>query len=275
LLVVIAIIAILAAMLLPALSSAKLRATGAACLNNQKQLILGFIMYAEDNNSEMLYTMPQTGQIGNPAGGFWPGPHDANGKFVDEFHNRMTTEYAQQTIENGIKMGALYNYVNATGAYQCPGDLRTKRLTPGDGWSYGSYSKANGMNGGGWQGDAQPPYVKTSSLHLPSDSMVFIEEADPRDFNKGTWVIDVLPSPAWVDPFAIFHGKSSSFSFADGHAELHKWLDPEVIRSAKESAEGTDRFRWATGNYMVNPDFQWVYYRYQHQKFAPLVGRGR
>ena len=56
LLVVIAIIAILAGMLLPALGRAKLKATGAACIGNQKQLILGFIMYADDNDDNMLYT---------------------------------------------------------------------------------------------------------------------------------------------------------------------------------------------------------------------------
>ncbi|HVR34487.1 MAG TPA: prepilin-type N-terminal cleavage/methylation domain-containing protein [Methylomirabilota bacterium] len=282
LLVVIAIIAILAAMLLPALSHAKLKATGAACLNNQKQLILGFIMYAEDNNSEMIYTMPQAGQIGNPAGGFWPGPHSANGNFLD-LNTRMTTEDAQIAVENGIKLGALYDYINATAAYHCPGDTRTKRLTPGNGWAYDSYSKANGMNGSGWQGSGtggstagpQPPYVKLTSLPLPSDSMVFIEEADPRSYNRGTWVMDVPPSPGWVDPFAIFHGKSSSFSFADGHAELHKWIESTTIKAATDSANGINSFYWSGGNIFVNADFQWVYYRYQHQKFAPLSGRGR
>src|SRR5205814_3364830 len=55
LLVVIAIIAILAALVLPALAKAKLKATQAVCLSNQKQLILGFIMYAQDNDDRMIY----------------------------------------------------------------------------------------------------------------------------------------------------------------------------------------------------------------------------
>src|SRR5207248_4164094 len=106
LLVVIAIIAILAGLLLPALARAKLKATQAACLSNQKQLILGFVMYAEDNDDRMIYTMPEPGQIGNPAGGFWPGPYTDAGVFKEVSSGMSKTE-AQRNEENGIRKGAL------------------------------------------------------------------------------------------------------------------------------------------------------------------------
>ena len=70
----------------------------------------------------------------------------------------MNSSTAQSTVENGFKKGALYPFVNSPGSYHCPGDLRTKRLKPGKGWAYDSYSKANGMNGyADWQGGAQTP----------------------------------------------------------------------------------------------------------------------
>jgi prepilin-type processing-associated H-X9-DG protein len=271
--VVIAIIAILAGMLLPALGRAKLKATNAACLNNQKQLLLGSLVYADDNNDRIIYTVPSPSDPnGNPGGGFWPGPHNDSGRYQD-LSASMTKATAERYVENGIKKGALFAYVNSPGTYHCPGDLRSKRLLPGRGYAWDSYSKANGMNGGEWQGStttgSQPTYEKLSTVDSPAEAMMYLEEADPRGNNKGTWVIDVKPSPGWVDPFAIFHGNVSTISFADGHAESHTWRDAGVIKAARDSSAGKDSFYWAGGN-SKNPDFQWIYQRYKHRKWTPL-----
>jgi prepilin-type N-terminal cleavage/methylation domain-containing protein len=272
LLVVIAIIAILAGLLLPALSRAKLKATNAACLNNLKQLLLGFVLYADDNGDRMIYTEPVGSQIGNPGGGFWPGPHNDRGLYED-ITTRHSRDTAQRYVENGVRTGALFRYVAAAGSYHCPGDLRTKNLAPGRGWAYDSYSKANGMNGSSWQGSAttgsQPVFEKLATVDTPTEAIAFLEEADPRGNNKGTWVIDVKPAPGWVDPFAVFHGKVSTIGFLDSHAETHSWRDGQVIQAATASGQGKERFYWPGGN-ARNPDFQWVYQRYKHRKWTPL-----
>jgi prepilin-type N-terminal cleavage/methylation domain-containing protein/prepilin-type processing-associated H-X9-DG protein len=260
LLVVIAIIAILASMLLPALAKAKMKATGAACLNNQKQLILGWTMYADDNNDTMLATRLSPG-VELYAGGWWLGPRP-------DIAAGISTEVARQRVYNGLSNSPLGKYVPAYDTVHCPGDLRTKRLKPGRGWAYDSYSKSDTMNGGLWTDRGVRAFTKTTQVDLPAQSMVFLEEADPRNYNLGTWVIDVQP-PGWVDPFAIFHGDVSTLSFADGHAELHKWLEPTTVKAARDSANGISSFNWSGGNGR-NRDFRWVWDRFRHAGWKEL-----
>jgi prepilin-type N-terminal cleavage/methylation domain-containing protein len=269
LLVVIAIIAILASMLLPSLSRAKLKGTYAACLSNTKQLILAYQMYANDNADKLMPTSyrGEDGQTELYAGGYWRGP-------TPDITAGITEQEAMKRVTDGLRKSPIFKYCSAIGAYHCPGDLRTKRLRPGRGWAYDSYSKAAGISGGPldppvtgrvWQ---IRPFFKYSTIDQPTLAMVFIEEADPRSYNNGTWVINITP-PGWVDPFAIFHGNFSTFALADGHSEGHKWRDAATIKAATDSANGKESFYWTGGN-AKNVDFQWVWQRYRHQEWKPL-----
>lgn len=262
LLVVIAIIAILASMILPALGKAKLKATGILCLNNEKQLMLGHSMYSTDNSDRLLGTAPPEMQYSLPGGGYWCGP--TNGGIV----GGISVQTALDRAYLGMSNSPLTKYVPNYQTHQCPSDMRTRYRKPGNGWAFGSYSKMDGMNGTGWPGTY--PFKTVASIPQPSESGVFLEEADSRGYNEGTWVLNTVEAGVgWVDTFAIFHGNWSSFAFADGHVEGHAWKDPKVIQAAKNNANGTDSFYWAGGN-ASNPDFRWTYNHYRHLRFSPL-----
>jgi prepilin-type N-terminal cleavage/methylation domain-containing protein/prepilin-type processing-associated H-X9-DG protein len=263
LLVVIAIIAILAGMLLPALAKAKLKGTQAVCLNNHKQLALGFNMYATDHDDNMMGTLARasSAQWGvmprdYTIGGFWVGPQPA-------ITANLSETVAMERVARGMSNAPLMKYVGSLNSYHCPGDLRTKFRRRGAGWAFVSYSKIDGMMGGMWN---TSPYKKISAIDIPSSGAVFTEEADPRNENLGTWVMD---RTGWVDPFAVFHGNTSTFSYADGHADSRTWRDRNTVKAAKDSANGVSSFYWAGGG-KGNRDFEWMWDRYRHLEWRPL-----
>jgi prepilin-type N-terminal cleavage/methylation domain-containing protein/prepilin-type processing-associated H-X9-DG protein len=253
LLVVIAIIAILAGMLLPALAKAKLKATMASCLSNQKQLVLVWTLYADDNQDKMMPVVD--GPVAYNGGGYYQASDIPAGTSADVAERMTLTQ---------MKASPLARYANNMAVFHCPGDLRYRKLPVGSGWAYGSYSRADGMNGGGWKGEV--PYTKLGQASPADKAMVFIEEADPRGYNNGTWV---LGNTGWVDPFAIFHGTVSTFCFADGHAEHHKWVDAQTIKAATDSANGHSSFYWPGGT-KTNPDYFWAWDHYRFASWTPL-----
>src|SRR5262249_4824641 len=164
-----AIIAILAALLLPALNKGKLKATGAVCLGNQKQLALAFTMYAADNSE----IMPGFDFNGSQmwGGGFWYGP-------VQDITKGTTVEQAISIDTLGLRRGPLWPYDWAPWSYHCPGDMRFKMYKPGESWAFDSYSKADGMNGQMVLIPPSPhsPFIKLTQVKEVSRAMVFAEE---------------------------------------------------------------------------------------------------
>jgi prepilin-type processing-associated H-X9-DG protein len=240
LLVVIAIIAILAALLLPALAAARKRATQSACLSNQKQLALAWVMYADDNSGNVVgfgTTAPTDWRL--EADLVTPGPPA----------NLTGNDAIKWLFQQGYQNGPLCRYASNPDIIHCPGDLRTAIAKH---FCWASYSGVGGFTGGDpsfFVGGATL-ITKQSQLMHASDRFLWVEESGAETKtaygftfgeNPNAWSLypgayNIGPSPfytaSWVDSPAAFHGNNSTFSFADGHAESHRWLSSLVVTFA-------------------------------------------
>jgi len=261
LLAVIAIISIMAALLLPALSKAKEQVTAAACLQNHKQLANAFHMYAQDNSDAIVQMADyRTGADIYPAGGFWGGPKP--GPIWSNAAAAMTATEAGLQNSN-----AFYFYCNNTGVYHCPGDMRVQRTptTNGpNGWAYDSYSRSQNLGGEPYDNywGAGATYTKMSAVRQPGTTFALIEDADWRGYNVGTWVVVWEPNDFhWKKPPSVWHVNVSSVGFADGHAELHKWLDRGIVAAGQGAARGEPESNWVGPG--AGADYFFVFNGYQ------------
>jgi prepilin-type N-terminal cleavage/methylation domain-containing protein/prepilin-type processing-associated H-X9-DG protein len=214
LLVVIAIIAILAAMLLPALSSAKRRANTAFCISGQKQVVMAWMMYADDNNDTLAINQWDHANPARSTAGSW-----------------ITGNANYDTNVTTITSGSIFPYARAVNSYRCTEDKKNILGPSGLGTGiprYRVFSMSCYLNGDAGS-ESQFNYKhrdKRSMLKKPTNIMVFIDE-DDKTLDDGhflyPWSAGAPGGQTWINFPGFRHSNGTVWSFADGHAEYHKW----------------------------------------------------
>ncbi|MDB6067078.1 MAG: xcpT 2 [Pedosphaera sp.] len=230
LLVVIAIIAILAGLLLPALATAKTRAKGITCMSNNRQLSLGWRMYADDNREGLVTSVQDDLTKPGTVAGYYNGrPSWMNGD--------MNNYPDNWDITHDLIKSPLWNYVSKNQLiFKCPADLKTvsangrvyprvRSMSMSQVFDFGAW-----LTAGNWR-----TYGKMSEIVSPTHTFIFVDE-NPGSINDGAFATQCngLPgtgtgAPGLVDVPASYHNKAAGLSFADGHAEMHKWRGKNIL----------------------------------------------
>ena len=274
LLVVIAIIAILAAMLLPVLSKAKAKGQGIVCINNTKQLTLGWIMYQGDNNDHLM----NNGSVVN-----WVAGNMQWNAVVDNTNLSLMIDPSQSLMAA---------YIRSPGSYKCPGDnvdvigqgphCRSVSMNGALGGHsdsvQGAYPFINGIgrNYYGSGATAGAPFtsgaLKVTDLSVPGPANIFVildEQADSICFLNGdaTFAFDPGCQPSaeyWRDLPGSYHNGATSFSFADGHSEIHKWQQVNG-QTVYPVMRNTTSEPWRSPTRSHSSDYEWMQDRMPYQ----------
>jgi prepilin-type N-terminal cleavage/methylation domain-containing protein/prepilin-type processing-associated H-X9-DG protein len=286
LLVVIAIIAILAAILLPVLNRAKERAQAIACASNMSQLTMGFLVYAGDNTGSL---PPNPDYEGYPC---WvAGNMRANGSLDPTAYSGTDTTNSALLVDP--RYSCMADIVKNPAVYKCPADLSTWSTTGTPGQNeqarVRSYSMSQAVgpepngavvdvyNGtqhiaGHWlsANNAAVPgstpwmvFIKDSQIRgmSPSD-LIVLDDEHPDSINDAALAEQMPINPAntvLIDiPGKTHGGDSCGFSFADGHAEIHKWLDPQLIPNIIWQADLDSDLGGQVNNIPKDPDIIWL-----------------
>jgi prepilin-type N-terminal cleavage/methylation domain-containing protein/prepilin-type processing-associated H-X9-DG protein len=220
LLVVIAIIAILAALLLPALAKARSKASGIACVNNTRQLVFAWLMYAEENGEKLAQNTELGHLVTNPND-----PSALNGGPNCSWALGSMEQNTARTNDLFLKNGLIFPFTKSVGIYHCPADNNPGSRPPAN-----RSMSMNTLLGppAGLSFETAKQMKKSTAMKRPSMIWVTIDE-NPNTINDGSFRVPIS-SATWVDFPASYHNNAGGLSFADGHSEIRKWRDSAILK---------------------------------------------
>ena len=255
LLVVIAIIAMLAALLLPALASAKAKALAIQCMNGQRQLALAWRMYVGDNYGVLPYATENFNKPETRAATWVTGKMDQNPANRSNWDDRQ--DFPQSPL-------AVYG-ADVAKLWKCPSDQSTINVSGVT--KPRIRSRAMNLYLGGYGGLRSSGmnncrvYLKDTDMTDPTPTMLMVL-ADVREdsIDWGNFGVNMTGySPgngslyAFWDLPANYHANGASFTFADGHSEMKRWTDPATTPPLVKNGSIHDSF--GSPN---NPDIAWL-----------------
>jgi prepilin-type N-terminal cleavage/methylation domain-containing protein/prepilin-type processing-associated H-X9-DG protein len=225
LLVVIAIIAILAAMLLPALARAKSQAQGTQCLSNQRQLALAWKMYVDDSRGNL---PPNADESNQNLSSWCDGWMKWAVNWPDNTNTAMiASSYCGAYLRNQVRV------------FKCPSDVwlcsennakvprvRSVSMNGYIGMEANEITSQGGCSLTDWggAGAGYRAYEKESQVTSPTPSMMWLTLDEHADSINDGFFIFSMTRPGFDDGPAAYHNGACGFSFVDGHAEVHKWM---------------------------------------------------
>jgi len=248
LLVVIAIIAILAALVLPALASAKKKAQGIYCVNNVKQCAIAWLMYASDNRDQVAWNLRAS--AGGLSGGTLTGSWANGNQSIPS--QEISTAFLVTDPPNVPPLLGTYVGKNPK-VYKCPADLRQVAGQPAA-RSYSMNCYVGTPQPDALEGTSGKVFRRLSDILHTTDVFVLTEES-AISINDGFFCFFGGNNPttgSWSDCAGAYHGGSSGVNFADGHAEFHHWRGAVAKFGSSITGSG-----WPAPGYNTDPDWQW------------------
>jgi prepilin-type processing-associated H-X9-DG protein len=214
-------------------------------MNNQKQLVLAAIMYAQDNNDKWLPNQP--GQSVEWCAGTMSSLPDGTNwtKLIDPVQSVIAPYCKTPAI---FKCPADRSGFNSAGGVVASGGAKDRVRSVAMSQSVGTFGQARppinageavtgqwltGSNTGDSRQTAWRTYGTTASMVVPGTSMLFVFlDEHPLSINDGQFAVEMQTTGAFaqiIDWPASYHNRAAGFSFADGHAEIHRWLGTKIL----------------------------------------------